>query len=227
MLPLLGEVQSFAAGSSISVARTLSLAHDLFLADHHFIHATAVKPLAHCLPVLPMTVSLEMMAEMAACLAPGLGLVGFETVTARRWIAVEDAGALALRIEGRVCQSLAEGGQARIAAQIFVGDNKSAAIDATVCFGSHHQAAPPSPLPAPEAASAQYDAAALYGERHLFHGPRFQGLCGQLQVGPESVSGTLQVRAAGDWFAGQQQPQLLTDSALLDAVGQLVALWPM
>lgn len=224
-LPFVGAILAFAAGERISVARTLSLDNDLYLADHNFVHAPGVKPLAACFPVQPMTVSLEAMAQAAACLAPGYGLVGFDNVVARHWIALADGGALALRIEGRVVAIDAVAQQARIAVQIFTGDDKSPAIEATVRLASRHQAAPPTmPL---QAGGTVHEASALYGERQLFHGPRFQGLCGQLQVGADGASAELVVRDAGDWFAGQRHPQLLTDAAALDTVGQLIALWAM
>ena len=65
----------------------MTLDEDLHLADHAFVHAPGVKPLFACLPVVPMTLSLEILAEAAACLAPGYGLIGFEEVWEfeRRW----------------------------------------------------------------------------------------------------------------------------------------------
>lgn len=224
-LPFVGTVLGYQPGASITIARQLTLAHDLYLADHNFVRADGVKPLAECFPVLPMTVSLEVMAEAAACLAPGCGLIGFEAVTARRWIAVAEEGALALRIEGRVRGGDAGQGSARIAVQIFTADDSAAAIDATVCFGTHHDVA--QPLLAAPGTGRELAAAALYGEHHLFHGPRFQCLAGQVHAGPDGASAELVVRGAHDWFAGEAQPQLLTDAALLDTVGQLAAVWAM
>jgi phosphopantetheinyl transferase len=225
-LPFVGTVVACQPGTSITVARRLTLDQDLFLADHNFVHAPAVKPLAECFPVLPMTASLEVMAETAACLAPGYGLIGFDAVTARRWIAVADGGALALRIEGRLIQHDAHRERARIAVQVYTGDDSKVAIDAMVCLGSHYDGAPQARL-APPAAGAELDAAAQYGQRRLFHGPRFQGLAGTIRLGPDGADAEVLVRPSHDWFAALPQPQLLTDPALLDTVGQLVALWSM
>jgi phosphopantetheinyl transferase len=226
VLPFVGTVRTFRPGAGITVERRLTLAHDLYLADHHFVHAPGVKTMAECFPVLPMTVSLEAMAEAAACLAPGYGLLGFEQVTARRWIALEQGGELALRIEGKVLDDAAPDGRRRIAMQVFAGaGDAAAAIDATVCFGTHH--VPAQPMPARGGAATVQDAARLYGERHLFHGPRFRGLSGPVRVRAEGASGAALVRHADDWFAGESQPQMLLDPALLDTVGQLAAVWAM
>lgn len=224
-LPFIGVVVAFHPGASICVSRRLSLRHDLYLADHHFVHAPGVKPLADCFPVLPLTVSLEAMAQTAACLAPGQGLLGFEGVTARRWIALEDGETLDLRIEAQVLEQPAPDGRRRVSVQVFTGAIGAAAVDATVCFGTHHS--PAQPALEPLADGELHEAASLYKERHLFHGPRFQVLDGNLRVGAGGVSATLRARAADDWFAGEREPQLLTDAAMLDTVGQLAAVWSM
>lgn len=223
VLPFVDAILALVPGVSIVTARELTLERDRYLADHNFVHAPDVKPLAACFPVLPMTVSLEVMAETAACLAPGSGLIGFEAVTARRWIAVEDGGKLALRIEGHVVGPATHTEPARIAVQVFAGDHPGAAIEGIVRFATSHP--PARPRLAPFAQPAPQEAALLYRERHLFHGPRFQGLCGPVHLGTSGASATLQVRASSDWFADAQHPQLLTDPALLDCVGQLIALW--
>jgi phosphopantetheinyl transferase len=227
VLPFVGAILAYRAGSSISVARRLALAEDLFLADHDFVHAPDVKPLEQRYPVLPLTASLELMAETAACLAPGYGLLGFENVTARRWIAVADGGALELRIEGQVEHQ--DQGRARIRVRVHAGSGQDAAAEATLVFGTHYAIAPPAAPtpPGPDAAGTALDAASLYAERHLFHGPRFQGLHGVLHVRPDGIDAELQVLPAHDWFASSARPQLLCDPALLDTVGQLLAVWSM
>jgi 4'-phosphopantetheinyl transferase EntD len=225
-LPFVGDVLDCIEGERITVTRRLTLGQDLFLADHNFVHATSVKALADCFPVVPMTASLEILAETAACLAPGYGLTGFEAVVARRWIAVVDAGELALRIEATVASTDAAQACARIAVRLFAGGQPVPAIEATVLLGAGYDAAPPAQT-RPAQCAQTLDAARLYSERRLFHGPRFQGLQGAVELGPLHACATLRVLPAHDWFAGQPQPQLLCDPALLDAVGQLLGAWAM
>jgi hypothetical protein len=101
-LPFLGPVLNYVPGVTITVERRLNLEEDLYLADHAFVFAPGVKPMSACLPVLPMTMSLEAMAEVAACLVPGYGLLGFEDVKAARWIELVDTNVLTLNITARV-----------------------------------------------------------------------------------------------------------------------------
>jgi hypothetical protein len=91
-LPVLGQVTHFVPRQELVLLRTLDLAEDLYLSDHVFVHAPH-KPARDCLPVLPLTMSMEFAAEAAALLCPGLGLIGFEKVRGKRWIALPDTEA--------------------------------------------------------------------------------------------------------------------------------------
>src|SRR6185437_8795529 len=88
----------FVSGQELRIERTLDLAEDRYLADHLFVYAPC-KPAQDCLPVLPMTMSMEFVAEAAALLAPGLGLIGFENVRALRWIGLRDRTSEVILIE--------------------------------------------------------------------------------------------------------------------------------
>jgi phosphopantetheinyl transferase len=226
-LPFVGAVLSHRAGSGIAVARRLRLDEDLFLLDHDFVHAPGIKPPAERFPVLPLTAGLELMAETAACLAPGLGLVGIDDVTARRWIAVADGGALDLRADGTVHQH--DGDGVRIKVEIRTEGDPVPAAGGTLRFGRRYAAAAP-PIAMPPTNTrleTGLDAARLYAERHLFHGPRFQGLHGTVEVGPDGARARVRILPAHDWFASTARPQLLCDPAALDTVGQLLAVWSM
>jgi acyl transferase domain-containing protein len=78
-LPLLGEILRLEPGKEAVMRRRLDLAEDLFAADHTLGGRTVSKvdPNQHGLPVMPMTFSLEMMAELASLLVPGQVVIGF------------------------------------------------------------------------------------------------------------------------------------------------------
>lgn len=226
VLPFVGDVVHYEPGVAVTIERRLSLDEDLYLADHHFVQADGVKPLSACFPVVPMTVSLEIMAEAAACLAPGFGLVGFEQVSAARWIALADTDSLALRVEGRVRSLDTVREICRIEAQIYVQGEPRPSISATVLFSSHYQLDLNlgfGVLNTPKSLSAGH----VYEERQLFHGPRFQCLTGDMLVGERGVQADLRVSSPANLLRSTAQPQLLTDPALLDAVGQAMAVWTL
>lgn len=225
-MPFLGRILEHVPGESIAVQRSLTLAEDLHLADHVFVHAPGVKPLEACLPVLPLTVSLEVMAETAACLAPGHGLIGFEDVQATRWIELADTDTLTLRIVGRRERFDPERQIHHIAASIYIEGQTTPAISASVLFACSYQR--DLSLSFTEFANPyRYEMTAeqVYRERHLFHGPSYQCLVGEILLGDAGVVGEMLVRSPAGLFLSTRQPQLLTDPQLLDGIGQIIGVW--
>jgi phosphopantetheinyl transferase len=228
IMPFLGQILQHFPGESITVQRSLTLAEDLHLADHVFVHAPGIKPLSACLPVVPMTVSLEIMAETAACLAPGHGLIGFEDVEASRWIELADTDTLTLRITGRYRRLDPERQIHRIATSIYVEQQTTPAISANMLFAGSYQL--DLSLRFSEFANPyRYELTAeqVYQERHLFHGPSYQCLAGEIVLGDAGAIGELLVRSPAGLFRSVRQPQLLTDPQLLDAIGQIIGIWAM
>jgi phosphopantetheinyl transferase len=228
VLPFVGRILDHVAGQSITVERSLTLDEDLHLADHAFVHAPGVKPLSACLPVVPMTLSLEILAETAACLAPGYGLIGFEEVKATRWIELADTDRLRLRITARFAQWDAERSTCHIAAAIHIEDQTAPAIQARVLFAPYYRV--DLSLCFTELANAHHcprSAEEIYQDRHLFHGPVYQCLAGQILLGDRGAAGELMVKAPEIMFRSIRKPQFLTEPALLDAVGQLIGIWAM
>lgn len=224
VLPFVGDVARYEPGVAVTVEHRLSLDEDLYLADHHFVHANDVKPLSACFPVVPMTVSLEIMAEAAACLAPGYGLIGFEQVSAARWIALADTDALALRVEGRIRSVDPARAICRIDVEVYASGEAKPSISATVLFSSRYQLELGMQLDMPRA-NTKLSAGRIYEERELFHGPLFQRLTGEISVGEHGVHADLLVNSPANLLRSTTRPQLLTDPALLDAVGQAMAVW--
>jgi acyl transferase domain-containing protein/phosphopantetheinyl transferase len=226
VLPFLGRILRHVDRQELVVERQLDLREDLFLAHHLFVYAEGLKPASACFPVLPMTVGMEAMAEVAAYLAPGYGLLGFEEVKARRWVALEDRETLPLRIAARFQHYDDATGTYRLAADLRPATQDTPAMQATVLFGRQYQAqlaldfaAPQQPRRHP--ASVRQ----LYEERRLFHGPLFQCIADQPVLAEHAVLGELTVLPKHGMFRSTRQPILLTDPILLDGVGQLVGLW--
>lgn len=224
-MPFLGEVAEFVPEERIEIHRVLSLAEDWHLADHTFVPARGVKPLWACMPVMPITMTLEAMAEVAQCLVPHLGFVGFADIRASRWVALEDASEATLRM--RACRvEDEEGGVARVFCEVFVNDAKEPATKGFVLFADRYPCtlAPDfSDLGEPRA----YDLtpAETYESGYLFHGPLYQVIEEVSATMDKGIVGMLSVAPKNRLFASTSTPVLLSEPIFLDAVGQLFGLW--
>lgn len=225
-MPFIGPVLKYDGKSEIVVERVIDLDRDRFIRDHIFINARGVKPDSACLPVVPMTVSLEMMAEAAACLAPACGLLGFENIRASRWLALSDSRTLSVQISARLYHVDRDTGIRHVAAAVFTPDGGKPAIQGTVLMGPRYVeqlaldfSRVDDPLRCP------FRENEVYGERHLFHGPTFQCIRGETAMAGKTVIGNLCVLPKQDMFSDIAAPFFLCDPVLLDGVGQLVGLW--
>lgn len=226
VLPFVGHIADHVPGVSITVERTLTLDEDLHLADHVFVHAPGVKPLSACLPVVPLTLSLEIMAETAACLAPGFGLIGFEDVEASRWIELADTDRLGLRIKAECAQFDSERAVYRITTAIHVEDQVAPAIKSHVLFAPRYYVdVSLSFTDVDDASTRPWSSEQIYEERYMFHGPIYQCLTGPVVLHGRGAIGGLLVKAPTNLFRSTNRPQLLTDPASLDTVGQLLGIW--
>ncbi|RTL87030.1 MAG: 4'-phosphopantetheinyl transferase superfamily protein [Hyphomicrobiales bacterium] len=227
-LPFIGRTVEYRPGESLVVERILDLAEDLHLADHAFVHAPGVKPLSACLPVLPMTLSLEAMAEAAACLAPGYGLIGAAEAKASRWIELADVDRLALRIVARHEAYDASRDVHQIRAAIQPDGAPAPAVTALFFFSKRYRLDLAFTLsafsrPHPHALTGEE----IYRERLLFHGPAYQCLAGPITLADEGVACEMRALSAAGLFRSNARPQLLLDPQILDGIGQLIGVWAM
>lgn len=227
-LPILGNfgrIARFIPDEEIVVVRDLLLEEDHFLADHLFVHAES-KPASHRLPVLPLTMSMEFVAEIASLLAPGLGLIGYENIRGRRWIGLRDSSFGQIRIEGRIASIDAETGVRRVECGIFFEEKLS--FSATVLFADEYRRDLPM-----QVADARgegpwpFTVEQVYGERLMFHGPSFHVVAGLFDKGNPAASAALYVRPKDELFTSNPEPMLFTDPCLMDGIGQIVGLWTM
>lgn len=227
-MPFVGSVFSYRPGEEVVVRYILDINEDILLKDHVFVHAPGIKPLIACNPVLPMTGGIEMMIEVAACLAPGHGFIGIENLKAQKWIQLEDVETLELRISARVEHYDPELFTYKVQVEIFLEDQTTPAMMATVILGKQYllsldlefeELAHPHPYP--------IALEEIYRERYLFHGPLYQCITGQLVIGDEGLVGEVKNLPRRKFFHSLQEPEMLTDPALIDAVSQLVGLWAM
>lgn len=224
--PLLGAITSITPGQELTATRQLNLSEDIFLRDHALGGpASITEPDLKPMMVVPLTMSMEILAEAGAALMPGQLLVGMRDVQAFQWIRVDEIP-VNLQISAQRKSAGEVSAQVRILPDAAEQRAPRPIIQATVLFGDRYPA-PPAPEKTPLAAerTSRLISADLYDGRLMFHGPCFQGVARVERSGPNGVAGQLQILPAGNLFRSISNPRFVTDPVLLDAAGQLVGYW--
>jgi phosphopantetheinyl transferase/acyl carrier protein len=226
--PLVGRIVSHEPGRRLVAVREVGLEEDRFLRDHILgrDHSTLTGALSG-LPVMPLTMSMEVLAEAAATLVPGRRLVGMRDVRAYRWMALEGEK-LTLRV---VASAKPDTDGREVWVQAFDADAPGGAAPTPIVEGTMVMA---DVYPTPPAAAAPF---ALAGERPskwapadmyrtgMFHGPAFRGVVSMDRWGQDGAEATLRTLPADELFASTRRPPLVTDPVLMDQPGQVVGLW--
>jgi phosphopantetheine--protein transferase-like protein len=213
---------SLEAGRRAVALHHLDPARDRFLADHTLGRGISDDdPSLTALAVVPLTMTMELVAEAAALVVPGQVLTGLREFRAHRWITAESPRVLELTADAvgghAVKVVLRERGAAGAAAP--------ALAESIVEFAA---AAPEAPAAggfrlAGEDAS-RWPADALYRDG-MFHGPAFRAVRSMDRAGDDGATATLSVLPASGLLDGRPAPGFLTDPVLLDAAGQVLAFW--
>jgi phosphopantetheinyl transferase len=181
--------------------RNLSLVTMPYLADHCFYRQPDGWPEpADRYPVVPLTTVLELMADAARTLRPGRTVVGVRDVRALRWLAI------APPVTVTTSASLSPDGNVTVVLDGYARG--------TVLLADGYPAPPDGPdRPLRGGYPGEVTAAALYGDRWMFHGPQFQGVAELGSIGDDGIQGVLAASSA--------------PGALLDNAGQLLGFWIM
>jgi phosphopantetheine--protein transferase-like protein len=149
-------------------------------------------------PIVPMTTLLEVMADAALDRYPGRIVVGFRGVRALRWLAVAPPVTTVVEAYEAV------DGYVRIKIEGYA--------EGLVQLAGAFPAAPvPEGWTLTGARAPVVDAAGLYDEGWMFHGPRFAGVVEITALGDDGVRGVIE--------------SLPAPGALLDCAGQLAGHW--
>jgi len=236
-LPMLrpATIVRFEAGKEIVVHRKLDLREDLF-ASHHTVGGQAVSkvdPDQHGLPVMPMTFSLELMAELASTLVPNKTVVGLKSIRLFRWLAFDEVEPTSVELNARLMSEPALEGGARFQVQVQIRELASPGNDAgsrspaaqgivllAECYAEPPQGGDfpltnehPSPIPLD----------VMY--KNLFHGPLFQGAQPGGRSGDEGVESSVVVLPRNRLLASNPDPDFLMDPVLLDVSMHPITGW--
>jgi acyl transferase domain-containing protein/phosphopantetheinyl transferase (holo-ACP synthase) len=203
----LGAVVARTADELIAL-RTFDPGAETALDDHR---------LGGTLVVVPLALSLALLAEAAAELVDGLVVVGLRDVRAHRWIAIEE-GPATVEISARRLPD--DGDRACVRVQARVVDPPPTAelppeVEATVLLAAEHPPAPMAMVPPAGGEPSRLAPERLYGEA-MFHGPSWRAVAAIDSTGPHGVRARLRVLP---------RPPMEIDPVVLDAAGQLVGFW--
>lgn len=225
---LIDRIVSLSPGQHLVAQTELSLARAPFLADHTLGRQISLTdPILRGLPLVPFTVSMEMLAEAAAVLMSGRYLVEMRDIRAYRWLALEE-DAVSIELTATRKSSPNE-------VQVTIhevqphgetnGQYATPIIEGTMIFA---ETLPDSPNPnlfdLQEGRSSRWTPGTLYREG-MFHGPMFQGVRDMKRVGTNGAEATLAINPAQKFVQGQTGSTFLTDPVLLDQPGQVVGFW--
>jgi acyl transferase domain-containing protein/phosphopantetheinyl transferase len=200
----------------LSATCPLSVEQDLFL-QNHIIGGTVSdnQPELLGLSCVPLTVSLEIMAEACALLAGSKSVGAIENVRAFDWIAL-DQGEVLLEVQAECLDPAA--GLYRAA----ISNAGKTVMSAEYRWAVPAAAQPLAPLA--EMRPYRYPAEELY-QTGMFHGPIFQSIAAIAGWCDEGIDAVLAPAGLQGFFSEGETPDFVLNPVLLDALGQLIAYW--
>lgn len=223
-MPFMGSITHKIAGQEIVVRRDLDLDEDLFLRDHTMGgKVSMIDDKLIALPVMPFTMSMEMVAEAAVALLPEKVLVGMKNVRANRWIIVENyrlgLEMVAKRLgnnEVHVLMREADAEKTSFTVPI---------IEATMVFADAYPEPPKAgAFPLRGEKQSRFTRGNLY-TTGMFSGPSFQAIVSVDRWGEAGSVATFQALPTEGLFRSVSDPKFTIDPILLDAAGQQAAHW--
>ncbi len=221
--PFLNEIVEVVEGSHAIARHRFDLQREAVFWDHTLGRDVSVEdPGLLGLPVVPLTVTMEILAEAASLLEPGRICTGMRDIRAARWVTIEQPGytvELTARQKGpgEIHVALREAGSASALRPVFA--------EATVMFGDQRPASNgPMPFRLEDEHRSEWDAKMLY-RTGMFHGALMQGVKSVERAGRNGTSATLEALRHDILFGDNQNPGFVFDPILLDAAGQVVAYW--
>ena len=229
---LVEKIERIEPGREIIFRRVMDEREDLYVDDHTLggRGVSRVNPGQNGLPVLPMTFSLEAMAEAASILAPGKVVIAIQDIRLYRWLPF-DHEPTTLEVRAKVESVDPETGAVRVAANVrdlgnsFLRDGAGKASSEAVIVLADRYPDPP-PLLAFNLTEEQPCRSTVEDlRRNMFHGPLFQMIRSLGRCGREGIEGTLKVQPRDRWFRSNADPQVVIDPVLVDAAMHILGAW--
>jgi hypothetical protein len=226
--PLAGALIEIDATGRVTVGCRLSVDTEVFLLDHTLGGTVSGDPRLRALPVFPLAMSLEMMAQAARLVRPECRVVEIRDLRVQRWLPFERPSIDA------VLTATPGPGDREIEVRLSVA-SPGASHDGPPTVQGLFVLASESIMPSPAAPFAltrsrpsRWSPTELYSEglsHGMFHGPTLRGVASLDAVGDDGVEATLSVADPGGLVRGPGRLENLVHPLLIDAVSQLVGYW--
>jgi acyl transferase domain-containing protein/phosphopantetheinyl transferase len=229
-LPLLKDVVPTTDSRELKALIHLDPDEHLFL-QHHTLGepGSEIDPGLTGLPFVPLTFTLELLAEAAAALAGDMVVTGMERVRANRWIMLEQ-NQTTLQVTAKRSDTSASRVDVRIQAAVDPGALPSAVpspvlAEATVLLANRYGDVPdPTELPGSCGMLSKWSRKQIY-ENVMFHGASFQGILSIDATGEDGTEATIRGISREGLLRSSAHPDFLFDPVVLDVGGQVFAAW--
>ncbi len=219
-LPFISEVLEMVPGKRV---RAIHRFRQEPLYEHHSLgqNVSQDDPALIGLPIVPLTFSVEILAEAAALLEPGRIVTGMRNTRSQRWIMLDAAPPVIELVAERI-----EPGVVRV--QMREADTRRPFrpvwMEGQVLFGDAWPPAEPAlPFHLNNPQVSKWVPGSLY-PWGMFHGPLMRGM---ISVGNTAINGASAAMEIlpHDGLLTEKQPRFLLDPVTIDVVGQLTAFW--
>jgi acyl transferase domain-containing protein len=216
------------ANGRVTVGCRLDVDKEAFLLDHTLGGTVSEDSSLRALPVFPLAMSLEMMAQAASLLRPERHLVEIRDLRVQRWLPFERSSV------DIVLTATPTAHEREIAVQLSVSKPGSVPNGPPTATGifvlASESTLPPqaAPFALTEPRPSRWSSAELYAEglsHGMFHGPTLRGVASLDRVGDDGIEATLSVADPEKLLRGPERFENLVYPLLIDAVSQLVGYW--
>ena len=226
---MIDEIIECEPGLRIVARRSMDLGEDYF-SDQHTVggrELSRVNPEQHGLPVVPMTFSIEMVAEVAQTLLPHLQVIAMKEIKLMKWLDYDDQDLAFAQVVAEVNSEVSTAEMIIVEAKLFHwkgGEEPNFDRPASTAVLEMATAFPDAP-PAGEYELENERPCTITREvlyKNLFHGEEYQGVDDFTRFGDEGIEATVHALPRTKLFRSNPEPRFVFDPVLLD-----VALHPM
>ncbi|MDF1753375.1 MAG: polyketide synthase dehydratase domain-containing protein [Verrucomicrobiales bacterium] len=227
--PMVDEIVELVGGHRIVTRRTMLLEEDLF-SDQHTVGGrdlSQVNPEQHGLPLVPMTFSIEMLAESAKILFPELVVTAMSRIKLYKWLDYSETGIANAQVVAELNAEKSTPDRLHLEAKVYHWkgsegpDLKRPAATAVIELSSAFPAPPHSDqFAVSNERPCGVTPAQLY--QNLFHGEVYQGVFEMGKFGDEGIEAQIGALPREALYRSNPDPKFVYDPVLLD-----VSLHPM